>query len=515
VDGTGVPSSYGDLGVVAGRIVAVGEVDEPAARSIDADGLVASPGFIDMHAHSEVELLTGNRMLAKLAQGVTLELLGQDGVGLAPLTDERRDQMRDCFVGWSGTTHDLEWSWTSVSDLLDKLSARPLNVAYLVPHGNLRAATVGFVDRRPSLDEMAQMRRLFVSALRDGAVGLSTGLNYVPCLYADTEELIHLCEAMRPIGGFFSPHHRGYGVGAIDHYVECIEIARRTQVPLHLTHASLMYEDNRHRAEELLRLIDAARADDLDVTLDTYPYTAAAGTLAIYLPGWLREGSPSEVVERLRSTEVRDRLRLEMNTRVECTGGPMDWDKIVISGASPAFDRWIGHSLAAIAKREDRDPFDRFLEILTHDGPGVPCLEFAAYEDVVETIMKHPAHMAGSDGGFEGVQPHPRAWGTFARYLGHYSRDRGLLGLEEMVRKMTSLPAQRLGFTDRGVLRVGAAADIALFDPETVIDRATFTDPTRLADGFRHVLVNGVPVVEDGRDTGATPGIALRRAQHR
>jgi N-acyl-D-amino-acid deacylase len=276
----------------------------------------------------------------------------------------------------------------------------------------------------------------------------------------------------------------------------------------------LMYEDNRERANELLQLIDTARNDGLDVTLDTYPYTAAGGSLGIYLPGWLREGSAADTLDRLRSNEVRERLRREMTVEVECTGEPMDWDAIVISGSDSAvFQPWVGRSIGETGRREGREPFDCFIELVLTDGVGVPCVEFAAYEEVVETIMKHPAHMAASDGGFEGTRPHPRAWGTFARYLGLYCRERRAFPLEEIVRKMTSLPASRLQFEDRGILRPGAAADIAVFDADRVIDQATYEEPTRLAVGFQYVVVNGTIVVDNGEDSGASPGRALRHGE--
>jgi N-acyl-D-amino-acid deacylase len=509
IDGAGNPWFAADVGLVGGRIAAVGRMaEEPAARIIDAEGMVVCPGFVDMHTHSDLQLLANPGHEAKVCQGVTLEVLGQDGLSYAPVTDAVLEQLRRQLAGWNDDPPGFDWSWRTVGEYLDRLDEGiAVNAAYLVPHGTLRMCAMGTENRPPTAEELEAMRRLLAEGLEQGAVGLSAGLTYTPGMYADDDELVALCEVLREHGGFYCPHHRNYGLHALQAYADSVEIARRAGVPLHLAHAHLGYDVNKGRAPELLALIDDARADGVDVTLDTYPYLAGATYLHAFLPSWVHEGGGAATIERLRETALRERLRVEL----EETGSdgfhdiPMDWSIVVISNG-----RFVGRSIAEAAAAEGKRPVDFLCDLLVEEELAVSCIVHIGNEENVRTIMTHPSHTAGSDGILVGDRPHPRSYGTFPRYLAVYVRELGILTWEQAIRKMTSLAAQRLGFGDRGLLRPGLAADVVCLDPEVVRDTATYEEPRRLPEGIPYVIVNGRLVVDDGRRTDELPGRALR-----
>jgi N-acyl-D-amino-acid deacylase len=518
IDGAGNPWYRADVGIAGDRIAAVGRLSgEPAARVLDVDGLYVCPGFVDMHTHSDLRLLVEPAHEAKVHQGVTLEVLGQDGLSYAPVTDEVLAQLRRQLAGWNEDPPGFDWSWRTIGEYLDRLDAGiAVNAAYLVPHGTLRMCAMGLEDRAPTDAELDHMKRLLAEGLDEGAVGLSSGLTYAPGMYADDDELVALCEVMREHGGYYCPHHRNYGMRALEAYADCIEIARRASVPLHLAHAHLGFEVNRGRAPELLAMVDRARADGVDVTLDTYPYLAGATYLHAFLPGWVHAGGADETLARLRRPELRERLRVQVEE--EGSDGfhdvPMDWAIVVVSSArQPGNERWVGKDVAAAAAEAGKRPIDFVCDLLVEEELGVACIAHIGNEENVRAIMAHPAHTAGSDGILVGERPHPRSYGAFPRYFAVYVRELGLLTWEQAVRKMTSLPAQRLGFADRGLLRTGLAADVACVDPERVRDTATYDDPRRLPEGIPYVIVNGSLVVDEGRHTGDLPGRALRRGQ--
>ena len=506
IDGSGRPAFAADVAIAGDRIAAVGRVDEPAVHTIDADGLFVCPGFIDMHTHSDLKLLSEPAHEAKICQGVTLELLGQDGLSYAPVTEEVLEQLRAQLAGWNGDPPGFDWSWRTVGEYLDRLdeSGIAVNAAYLVPHGTLRLCAMGYDDRAPTGAELDRMKRLLAEGLGQGAVGLSSGLTYAPALYSDDDELVALCSVLRELGGFYCPHHRNYGLHALEGYADSIEIARRAGVPLHLAHAHLGFDVNKGRAPELLALIDAARADGVDISLDTYPYLAGSTYLHAYLPSWMHAGGATETIRRLRDPALRERLRVELED--EGSDGfhdiPMDWSVVVVRGSS----------ITELAAAAGMRPIDYVCDLLADEALSVSCIAHTGNEENVRTIMAHDAHMVGSDGILVGDPPHPRGYGTFPRYFSVYVRELGLLTWEQAVRKMTSLPAQRLGFPDRGLLRAGMYADITCIDPETVRDTATYELPRSLPEGIPHVLVNGRVAVDGGRRTTELAGRALRSA---
>lgn len=516
LDGTGNPGFRADVEVTGDRITGVGRLTEATAtRTIDVTGLAVAPGFIDMHSHSDIQILANPTHEAKVHQGVTLEVLGQDGLSYAPVNDEVLDDLRRQLRGWHGDPRGFEWTWRSIDQYLNRLDEGiAVNAAYLVPHGTIRMMTMGMEDRLPSPEELDRMRQLLATGMEDGAVGMSTGLTYAPAIYADDDELVALCEVVASYGGYYSPHHRNYGSLALESYADCIEVARRSGVPLHYAHAHLGFEVNRGRAGELIEMVDAARADGIEVTMDSYPYLAGSTYLHSVLPSWSHAGGHEATIARLTDPELRERLRVE----IEETGSdgfqgvPIDWTTIVISGTVQDHNaHLVGLSVAEAAAASGKTTIDFLCTLLIDEELGTSCVEHIGNEENVREIMTHAAHMTGSDGILVGERPHPRAWGTFPRYLGHYARDLGIITVEQAVRKMTSLPALRLGFFDRGLVRPGMAADLVCFDPRTVIDRGTYEDPCQIPEGIPFVIVNGVPVVDDGKHSGRLPGHALRR----
>lgn len=519
IDGTGSPWLRADVGIRDGIIVAVGPLSGALAdRTIDATGLYVCPGFVDMHTHSDLQLLANPTWEVKVAQGVTLEVLGQDGLGLAPTTPEVSGLLQTQLKGWNDDP-DVAWDWRRVADYLEHFDGRVApNVAMLAPHGTIRLQVMGMQQRPATESDISAMQDLVDQSMRDGAVGLSAGLTYAPAMFSSDDELVALCRVIRPFGGYYAPHQRNYGSHALQAYADSIDIGRRAGVPVHLTHAMLGFPLNRGRAPELLELVDRARAEGIEVTLDSYPYLAMNTYLHAFLPSWVHEGGAPAILARLADEDDRRRIRHDMEVLGSdgFQGVPMDWRWIVISGVSrPDHRRYVGQDLVAAAAQSEGSPtpLDFYCDLLIANELGVGSLAFTGNEENVRTTLQHPAHMAGSDGIVVGERPHPRAWGTFARYLAVYVRELGLVRLEDMIRKMTSQPAARLGFFDRGILRPGAAADVVVFDAENVRDTATYDQPRRTPEGIPYVLVNGVVVVDAQRITGALPGQALRKGQ--
>ncbi|GAA3869354.1 D-aminoacylase [Saccharothrix violaceirubra] len=513
VDGTGATGRRADVGVHDGRIADIGP-RLSGRRTVDADGLVLAPGFIDMHSHSDLQLLAAPEHLAKVSQGVTTEVLGQDGLSYAPVDDAVLAALRAQLAGWNDDPAGFDWDWRSVGDYLDRLDRGiAVNAAYLVPQGTLRMLCVGWEDRPATPSELDRMREVLAASLHEGAVGLSSGLTYTPGMYAPHAELVELCRVTGRLGGFYSPHHRSYGAGALEAYAEMVEVSRSSGCPLHLAHATMNFEVNRGRAGELLTLLDDAIEAGADISLDTYPYLPGATYLSALLPSWASEGGPEATLARLSDVDTRELIRREIEETGSdgCHGVPVDWATIEINGVRRAENsHLVGHSVAASARAAGRPPADLYFEVLTSERLGTSCLMHVGHEENVRLIMKHPAHTGGSDGLLVGDRPHPRAWGTFPRYLARYVRELGVLGLEECVAHLTGRAARRLRLPDRGLVRTGYAADLVLFDPDTVADTATFEQPRQAATGIPYVLVNGVPVIDDGRRTDALPGHSLR-----
>lgn len=521
LDGSGNSEYHGNVAIRGDRISWIGTSESlEARRTIDAAGMVVSPGFIDMHTHSDLMPLVEPGCSAKIMQGVTTEVIGQDGLSYAPLTEETLRYFRTAFRGLNGDPEGLSWDWRSVTEYLGRFDHRvAVNVAFLAPHGNVRAAVVGLEDRRPTRGELDEMKRLVDQAMREGAVGLSTGLTYAPCSFAEADELVELCEVVARHGGYFAPHMRNYGPEMEAAVEEVIEIATKSEVPLHLTHFHASFPSGKGKAGEHLRRIERARRDGLEVTLDAYPYLAASTFMAGLLPCWAHEGGAERLMGRLTDPETREKIRREMEVAGSdgLQKSPAQWERIVLTDvASEKNADLVGRNLEEISAGRGKRPFDGFADLLVEENLAVSCLLFIGHEENLRQFMQDPEFMAGSDGLLIGRRPHPRAWGTFSRYLARYVRELGDLRLSECVRRMTSLPARRLGLADRGLLKPGMMADLVVFDPETVDDTATYENPKSHPAGVPYVIVNGQIVKDNGQPTDALPGrvVGSRRATH-
>jgi N-acyl-D-amino-acid deacylase len=518
IDGTGVTGGRTDIGISDEKILAVGDLSrEPAGRTLTVSGKVVAPGFIDMHSHSDWRLWANRRAESKVRQGVTTEVVGNCGFSPAPVAAEHLDELRGFALYLPKA---MEFQWRSVGEYLDTFDADGLgvNVVQLVGHGALRIAAMGFARRPPTATEMTTMTRLLAEALDAGAWGLSTGLIYAPGSYATTEELITLARTAARGRGLYASHIRGEGAMLLDAVAEAIRIGREADLPVQISHIKAAGRPNWGKVASALALIDEACAEGLDVQADVYPYTASSTSLRTLLPDWVLEGGVAAMMERLRSSEVRQRIRHELEAPV--TGQSLldriGWDNIVVAYCAKRKDAE-GKRLSDLGAIRGVDPLEAAIDLIVDEAGKATMILFQLDERDLRRALVHPRVMIGSDGSALAVhgelgegKPHPRNYGTFPRVLGEYAREQRLLSLPEAVHKMTGLPARRLGLRDRGVIRVGARADLVIFDAKRVADRATYEQPHRYADGIEHVLVNGRFVIKDGEHTGSLPGRVLR-----
>ncbi|WP_309030416.1 N-acyl-D-amino-acid deacylase family protein [Streptomyces alfalfae] len=524
IDGTGGASYRADIAVHEGRIAEIrreGEGPRPTGLcTLDAEGLALSPGFIDMHAHSDLALLRDPEHTAKAAQGVTLEVIGQDGLSYAPVDDRTLAQVRQAITGWNGDGGDIDFTWRTVGGYLAALDGAhggqgiAVNAAYLIPQGTVRMYALGWDDRPATPAELDRMKQLVAEGMREGAVGMSSGLTYTPGMYADDSELAELCKVVAEHGGYYCPHHRSYGAGALQAYEEMVNLTRTAHCPLHLAHATMNFGVNKGKAPDLLALLDDALARGADITLDTYPYTPGCTTLVAMLPSWASEGGPEAILGRLRDDATAEKIRhhMEVVGADGCHGVPIEWDTIEISGVSDlGLTAFVGRTVKESADLRGEAPWVTARRLLVDDRLGSTILQHVGHEENVRAIMRHPVHTGGSDGILQGTKPHPRAYGTFPQYLGRYARELGVMSLEETVAHLTSRPAARLRLADRGVVREGYRADLVLFDPETVAAGSTFDAPRTLPTGIPHVLIDGRFVMRDGLRTDVLAGRAVRR----
>ena len=506
VDGTGKGEYLGDIAVSAGKILEVGDRVGDGERRIDARGLVVAPGFIDSHSHSDLMLIAEPEARQKIMQGITTEIVGQDGLGEAPIREEDVENWRSYLSGLNGDP-DIDWSWRSFGEYLDAIeAARPAtNVASLVGHGNLRLAAMGMNDRPPTDPELEEMKLLLRDSLRQGAYGLSTGMIYPPCVYASTEELTELCRVVSEVDGVFVIHMRNEGDALLESIEEVATIGANSGVKLHISHFKTAGKRNWGRSAQGLETIEKARETGLSITVDQYPYTAGSTFLSARLPNWMHEGGVDAMLDRLRDPSTRDRAYAEMTE----DGSFLMWGETIVTSVKTDANKHLeGRSLAEIAEMRGGDIVEALFELVLDESNAVGMVSFSMSEEDVRTIIRSPIQMFCTDGIVLG-KPHPRAYGSFPRVLGRYVRD-GVLDLEEAVRKMTSLPAERFGLQGRGVLKPGAHADITIFNPETVIDTSTYEDPIRFPEGIEYVIVNGRVTVDRGVHTGERAGMVLR-----
>ena len=519
VDGSGSPGYVADVAIKNDRIVKIGQLSQATAtRIIDARGLVVAPGFIDMLGQSETYVLIDPRAMSKVMMGVTTEITGE-GESIAPINDRQIKEQEDFLKRFN-----LNIDWRTLDQYFKRLEKQGsgVNLGTFVGATQVREYVVGYDDRAPTAQELEQMKKLVADAMRDGALGLSTSLQYVPARFAKTDELIELAKVARQYGGIYATHQRSEANTIDASLDEVFEIAQKAQIPAEIWHLKTAYKKNWGRMSHVLEHIQQARDRGLDVTADIYPYIAGSTALSACLPPWALEGGTEKTLARLRDPQTRQRLKQEISQ------DQTEWENIYLGSGGPSgvligavvnreLESLQGKRISEIAADQKKDPLDVVFDLIIADHSQTGAIYFMMNEDDMRAAMKSPyvsfctdSGARATDGPLAGSKSHPRGWGSYPRILGRYVRDEKLLTLEAAIHKMTGAPAARVGLRDRGVIKEGMFADITIFDPATVIDRATFESPNQYPIGIDYVLVNGKVSVDKGRRTTALAGRVLR-----
>ena len=520
VNGSGEKTFVADVAIVGDFIAEIGRISvnsDSFTQVVNAHGLTLTPGFIDMHSHSDLLQMVKPEASAKIRQGITTELLGQDGLGLAPLPEDQVDSYRRHVSGLLGDP-DVDWSWRTLTEYyacLEK-AGTATNLAVLLSHGPLRMAVAGMEERALTPPEIARLCEMTAAGLADGAFGLSTGLIYPPCISADTAELTALTAEVAKTGGVFVVHVRNERGLVKESIGEIFDIARQTGVIPHISHLKVIGRENWGTSGDILALFDAAVAEGLDASFDQYPYPAGSTMLSALIPPHAHAGGPEQLIERLRDPEMRAQLAREMAEGLPgweniCTAA--GWDEIYVTGIDSGPNKhWEERSLTDIAVQLGTTPQEVVFDLLLQENLQVSMVNFSMSEADVAKILQHSCGMLGTDGLLLG-KPHPRAYASTARILAKYVREKKVLTMEEAVARMTGRPAHRLGLTDRGRSAIGAKADLVLFDAAQIAEGNSFADPCRHPQGIEYVFVNGVTAVSRGVETGALSGRVLRKGK--
>jgi len=515
IDGSGKKEFLADVGIKDGKIIEIGNLNSVDSQIfIDAKGLKVVPGFIDIHSHTDTDLMLNPKAESKIRQGVTTEITGQDGFSLGPLGGPELERSLTNFKQEYGE----ELNWRTLGEFLDNFSTRKysLNLASMLGLGTIREFVVGLDDRPASSKEMGLMKSEVMKAVNEGAVGLSTGLEYTPGSFASTEELIELCKAAPASSRLYATHMRNEDNTVLEAIDEAIRIAKESFSRLQLSHLKVSGKSNWHKADAVLEKIDNAIKEGLEVHADRYTYVAYHTDLSSLFPLWVRDGGTEKFLQRLNDKDLSKNIREYSEKKVSNLDG--DWNGVLISSVGKAdFKKYQGKTIKQIADESDQDYFDTAVKILLDSENRVMMMGFGMEEKSTEKILAHPRVMIASDAGSHAPFPpmnkniaHPRAYGTFPRAIAKYVRERNICPLEEMIKKMTSMPADKLGFKERGRLEEGKAADVVIFDYDTIQDKATFTNPHQYPDGIPYVIVNGEVVINNGEHTGAIPGKVIR-----
>jgi N-acyl-D-amino-acid deacylase len=519
VDGSGRPAFRADVAIDGDRISHIGNLrDARALRVIDARGQIVAPGFIDMLGQSEQYLLIDPRAMSKVMMGVTTEITGE-GESIAPLNDRILKEQEDF-----NRRYNLTVDWRTFDGYFKRLERQGIgvNLGTFVGATQVREYVIGFDNRPPTAAETEKMKQVVADAMKEGALGLSTSLQYVPARFATTDEIVELAKVARQFGGIYITHQRSEANAIDESMNEVFEIARRANIPTEIWHFKTAYQKNWGRMPEMLRRVAAARRRGLKITADVYPYIAGSTSLSACLPPWVLEGGTEKMLERIRDTRVRQHLKKEITTDVK------EWENIYLGSGGPGgvlissvsnreLENWQGKRLSEIAAAQNKEPLDALFDLLIADHGQTGAIFFMMKEEDMQAALKSPfvtfctdSGARATDGPLSRSKSHPRGWGSYPRILGHYVRDLRLMSLEFAIHKMTGLPAANVGLKERGLIRTGYFADITIFDPNTVIDRATFENPNQYPVGINFVIVNGNVEVDNGRRTEALAGQVLR-----
>jgi len=519
VDGTGRPGFKADIAIKDDRIARIGNLaGEKTKREIDARGQVVAPGFLDMLGQSEQYVLIDPRAMSKVMMGVTTEITGE-GESIAPVNDRILKEQEDF-----NRRYNLTVDWRTLGEYFTRLDRQGagVNLGTFVGATQVREYVIGYDNRPPTTAELEQMKKLVADAMKDGALGVSTSLQYVPARFAKTDEIVELAKVAHQYGGIYISHQRSEANAIDDSMKEVFEIARRANIPAEIWHFKTAYKKNWGRMPEMLGRIAAGRRQGLKITADVYPYVAGSTSLSACLPPWTLEGGTDKMVARLKDPATRDRLKKEISTDSK------DWENIYLGSGGPSgiligsvtnreLEQWQGKRLSEIASAQKKDPLDALLDFIIADHGQTGAIFFMMSEDDMKAALKSPfvsictdSGARATDGPLAGSKSHPRGWGTYPRILGRYVRDEKLMPLEFAIHKMTGLPAANVGLKQRGLLRQGYFADITIFDPKTVIDRATFEEPNQYPVGINYVIVNGQIELDNGQRTPLNSGRVLR-----
>ncbi|MFC1714223.1 amidohydrolase family protein [Candidatus Poribacteria bacterium] len=505
MDGTGSAGYKADVAIVGDSIAAIGKLPVDAAGSeIDASGKVVCPGFIDIHTHTDFSLLVNPQAESKIRQGVTTEVGGNCGSSIAPIGKDLLQETQKSL-----DKYGIEVDWRDMDEFLGRLEdTEPgINFATFVGNGTVRGAVMGLAERKPTSVEVRKMKEEVATAIRQGAMGLSTGLIYTPSVYASTEEIVELAKVASQHNGIYASHIRGEGATLFEAIQEAVTIGKQARIGVQIAHFKAYGEKNWGKAERALEMVDEARERGIDVTADRYPYLAGSTGLAAILPIWSRDGGTEIMLERLRDPGTSDRIKADLEVKARDTTDY--WGRTILCTD--------GSTVADAAKERGMEPIDFVCQFLIEKDGRVQICHFGMSQDDANLIIKHQQVMIASDSSAKAPygelgkgNPHPRGYGTFPRAIQEYVRERELVSLPEMIRKMTSMPADRLELTRRGRLKEGNYGDICIFDYENVRDNATYAEPHQYPDGIEYVLVNGQVVIENGEHTGNFPGKVIR-----
>ena len=514
IDGTGAAPVAADIAIEGDRIVQIGPVQGSGRHTIDASGKIVCPGFIDIHSHTDLSLLVDPRAESKIRQGVTTEVAGQDGSSLAPLTDAQQRSLQDGY----GRRYGVDIGWKDFTGLFDTFEQQGigLNFISLAGQGTIRGYVVGYENVPANARQVDAMKDLVDQAMSEGAWGLSSGLEYTPGSFADEDEIAELGRVAAGYSGFYATHMRNEDDFLVEAVSEAISTARKAEIALQISHFKASGRRNRDKVAVCFDLIEQAIDEGMAITLDRYPYIAYATTLQNLFPTRFRAGGAEAFVSRLQSPDVLPAMKRAAVDKVDMLG---DWSAVMITSVGRAENQdYVGRRVSEVVAQSGQDPFEFVRELLIAENGSVGMVGFGMSEEEIASVLTHPLVMVASDGGAAAVSgplsettPHPRYYGTFPRVLGKYCREEGLFDLPTAVHKMTGQSAQLLGVADRGRVDVGLIADLVVFDPETVIDRADFMNPHQYAQGIESVLVNGAVVIDGGEHTGALPGRVLRK----
>jgi N-acyl-D-amino-acid deacylase len=511
IDGIKNEAYRADIGIIGEHIKEVGDLQKaPAKSALDAAGLIVSPGFIDIHTHTDIEILSNPKAESKIHQGVTTELTGNCGSSAFPL----KQPLSEYEKRMAEQLHvDIDWTDLQGYHAALNRTGTAVNHATLLGQGTLRGYVMGDEQREPTAPEMERMKQLVAEAMAQGAFGLSTGLEYTPGGFAETDEIIEICRTASKYGGFYATHIRSEDKAVLEAVGEAIHIAESAELPLEIAHFKAVGRTNWWKLPMMIDLVEKASKRGLNITADRYPYIAYSTGLTILFPQWALNGGMEQLILRLKDKKIRASMKTDTLKKVKGYG----WDKIVISNIDKKHNKdMIGKNIAEIASAKNEDPYEFVCDLIIDEGKDVDHVGFGMSEENTETVLKHPLVMLGSDGSslapygpLSKGKPHPRNYGAFPRFLGYYVREKKILSLSEAIKKVSSMPAAKMGLQKRGSLEKGNFADIVVFDPDTISDRATFIDPHQYPVGIDYVIVNGTIVIDHGKHTGKLPGKVL------